>query len=1159
MKRTILSLFWVIFLNTQNNLFAQQRFDGITVVCPAGTGTSSLKISAPEEYLERPTYSRVTGAQNDAQIIVTYTGFDEFPQAQAAYQFAVDIWSSLLHSDMPIYLDAGFTDLGGGILAQAGPTSLWSGFDGALNDSTIYHVALAEKMARRDFNTPGEADINASFNSTVDWYFGTDGNVPGNQQEFVATVLHEIGHGLGFSSLDNYDPTNAIVFPGSYNNYIVDGSGASIYSIPNNSSQMASYLTSEDLFLNSPSSMVQNGGAIVEIYAPAQYNGGSSISHIGESFNGTDNACMTFSGTPGESIHHPGSIVISFFEDMGWISATLIHQEDRISEGFADDIVLTLEIKSDLALLSGSDVPQISYSFDGFATQVNVLMTDNGSGNFTQSITNPGSDAVLEYYFTGIEDELRSYRLPVDVIDGKSVANPYRKIIRSGIYATIPFTLADGGNFETGGVFVSMAVNGPDNKWELGIPSNVLDVPSSGSQVWKTDLDGNIAMPLNDIVSGIVSPKFDLSDPVGDYNLSFDLRMDSDNGAIAVSVIYTIDGGLSWETLGEFNDPRGKNWYNFTIDYLPTIDDGWVLDNSTTIKAMAVSYSLTELLGESEVYFAILAGVSDDFDLADYGFDGAMIDDFQITKTTPTANFISSASEGLVFPGETVDFEFISSGADSFNWDFGDGTPTSDLENPSHEFVSGGDYTVTLTITYPGGTHTDSQIISVANILSPIYLVSDGGDFESNFSDFVADNLAGTGWERGSSTVSGKQGTASGDNAWVTGLSAAQYVDQSESFLYTPLFDFGIIGEYLFTFKANYQTETGWDGFTVEFTIDNGASWNQLDATVAELWYDRVSEANTDPNTWNSVPIFTGTTNGSFQEKSRDISFLAGNDAVGFRFHWLTDHAETDVGVAIDDFELTGPTPGPAEADFSYAGNTGCAGQQIVFTNASSGSISSIDWDFGTFATPQSAMGAGPHTVTYDGDGNSSVTLTLESPINGTVVEIKTDIIATAALHDPSFTEEDNGDIFVHQFVSSVGDSYQWFLDGTAITGATMQEYSTEVAGSYGVEVTINGCAVLTDELSVVSSIEDNVFNKALSIYPNPSEGYFTLRIENEEIGFIRIVVYSITGEKLIKVESEKRGEIFFANIDMSSFSQGTYLIEVSSGESNVVKRLLLN
>ena len=50
-------------------------------------------------------------ATEQTQFIVTYTGFTD--EATAAFQYAVDIWNSLIRTPVPIRIDASFTDFGG--------------------------------------------------------------------------------------------------------------------------------------------------------------------------------------------------------------------------------------------------------------------------------------------------------------------------------------------------------------------------------------------------------------------------------------------------------------------------------------------------------------------------------------------------------------------------------------------------------------------------------------------------------------------------------------------------------------------------------------------------------------------------------------------------------------------------------------------------------------------------------------------------------------------------------------------------------------------------------------------------------------------------------------------------------------------------------------
>ena len=139
-------------------------------------------------------------ATGDPQFIVTYDGFTD--EARAAFQYAVDIWNSLIRSPVPIRIDASFTDLGGFdgetiILGGARPAG-WKS-PGSLD--LWFPEALADTRADRDL-AAGEPDIITRFNSHEDanWYFGTDGNTPAGKTDFVSTVLHEIAHGLGFFS-----------------------------------------------------------------------------------------------------------------------------------------------------------------------------------------------------------------------------------------------------------------------------------------------------------------------------------------------------------------------------------------------------------------------------------------------------------------------------------------------------------------------------------------------------------------------------------------------------------------------------------------------------------------------------------------------------------------------------------------------------------------------------------------------------------------------------------------------------------------------------------------------------------------------------------------------------------------------------------------------
>ena len=118
-----------------------------------------------------------------------------------AFQYAVDIWNSLIRSPVLIQIDASFTDSADLRMALL----FWGGAPRRLEITRILGFvvprALADKRAGRDL-ADGEPDIITRFNSHEDanWYFGTDGDTPSGKTDFVSIVLHEIAHGLGFFS-----------------------------------------------------------------------------------------------------------------------------------------------------------------------------------------------------------------------------------------------------------------------------------------------------------------------------------------------------------------------------------------------------------------------------------------------------------------------------------------------------------------------------------------------------------------------------------------------------------------------------------------------------------------------------------------------------------------------------------------------------------------------------------------------------------------------------------------------------------------------------------------------------------------------------------------------------------------------------------------------
>ncbi len=216
---------------------------------------------------------------------VNYTGFSA--EAQAAFQAAVNIWSALLISSVPIVVDATFASLPGNVLGFAGAGQFVDDFPNQPIENTFFPIGTANALAGRDL-LPGIGDIVATFSSTPSWYFGTDGNPPAGQFDFVTVVLHELAHGLGL--LASADATGTVaslnVPPFIYDRHVQAG-GVNIQGgVPNSSAVMLAAFTGNDLFFNLPPTTALRVTAPAKLYAPDPFEPGASVSHLDEALFG---------------------------------------------------------------------------------------------------------------------------------------------------------------------------------------------------------------------------------------------------------------------------------------------------------------------------------------------------------------------------------------------------------------------------------------------------------------------------------------------------------------------------------------------------------------------------------------------------------------------------------------------------------------------------------------------------------------------------------------------------------------------------------------------------------------------------------------------------------------------------------------------------------
>ena len=130
---------------------------------------------------------------------------------------------------------------------------------------------------------------------------------------------------------------------------------------------------------------------------------------------------------------------------------------------------------------------------------------------------------------------------------------------------------------------------------------------------------------------------------------------------------------------------------------------------------------------------------------------------------------------------------------------------------------------------------------------------------------------------------------ANGNKAWFTSLSSG-YNSNESSYLYTPCFNLSSLNNPVLSFSHISQQERGADFHLLEYSLDNGISWQRLGTSnLGTNWYD------TSANYWNrSVQ--------RWHVSSTDLP--SGVSNIRFRFLMSSDDFNQAEGIGIDDFHI---------------------------------------------------------------------------------------------------------------------------------------------------------------------------------------------------------------------------------------------------------------
>ncbi|MFP2996994.1 thrombospondin type 3 repeat-containing protein [Spongiivirga sp. MCCC 1A20706] len=270
----------------------------------------------------------------------------------------------------------------------------------------------------------------------------------------------------------------------------------------------------------------------------------------------------------------------------------------------------------------------------------------------------------------------------------------------------------------------------------------------------------------------------------------------------------------------------------------------------------------------------------------------------------------------------SVDFTYSVSGGTVQNTTINQTiTPGSQaiLTLPSLQLTSG-KYVLEVTGTVANDAFADNNVLNSEFFINDFGITQVVNSFETEADALLSYNEGDTEnslWERGAPADAFLNAAATGTNAYVTGLTG-DHPNNTKSYLVTKCYDFSTITLPVMSFNMAYDLEQDFDILYVEYTIDQGKTWNVLGTKDSQPnWYnsDRTNASSGTADDCQNCPgaQWTGTETAlaNYQydftaNATAGETDLRGESNVIFRFVFQSDPGVTEEGVMIDDFVILG-------------------------------------------------------------------------------------------------------------------------------------------------------------------------------------------------------------------------------------------------------------
>ncbi|GAA4358894.1 hypothetical protein GCM10023185_24940 [Hymenobacter saemangeumensis] len=321
-------------------------------------------------------------------------------------------------------------------------------------------------------------------------------------------------------------------------------------------------------------------------------------------------------------------------------------------------------------------------------------------------------------------------------------------------------------------------------------------------------------------------------------------------------------------------------------------------------------------------------------------------------------------------------------------------------------------------------------------------------------------------------------------------------------------------------------------------------------ATTATFTYPAASFCTS--STLSTTPTITGTAGGSFSAPA-GLTLDAATGAI--------TPGTSMPGTYTVTYSVGGPCPStgtamvtitaPAQAGFAYAATSACATGTTSILLAPGSSA-------GTFTASPAGLSLDAATGTVDLSASLPGTYTITNTVaaaGGCAATSATATLTVEAVPAQPGLSYQNGTLTA---TGPAGATFQFFLNGTAIGGATGTTYAPTQDGSYTVVATsAAGCSsapsaavmvVLTSSASAQAAF-------TLSVYPNPTtDGRLTVTLGSHRLP-AQLRVFNALGQEVLKATVPASASS--QPLDLRHLATGVYILRATTEAGTVSRRLI--